>query len=374
MFAIPFASDCPRTRGIRGRIYIPTNILLELTATLAVEKGHEWGIVLTGERRANGREVIIDGFVVPDQDRTMGTVKFNNLVVEPNYVCVLHSHHGMGAFFSDTDVTDFNKKFGASIVVSTKIETDEGSVLGFEYKAVGKVLLECGTLGLCAMSIVPTDPDTGEIIEDWPEEWIEVWDTTIGTDLGDCPKANITLTSIVKMTAKADCGLEETYYAKNAFIPEVLPESRIATQLPKALAVSVKATGRSGRRSYKWDAHANSGKGALVQQIDPYEDYYRSYADYLTDVADSTAAAVEHNLRLLPPAEEKEPKLASTIPEWRSRETLMAIIERDPTMSTLTPSQKEDLLDTLFEEQVTFYSMFYETSIKDDISRTADLP
>ena len=375
MITIPLVTNCPRTRGGQGLIYIPTDILVQLSSTLKDQKGLEWALLLCGRREAGGREIWIEGFEVPPQTRSAGTVDLAQFDLEEWHVGALHSHHSMGAYFSPKDVGDFNKKFGCSIVISTKLETDEGKVLGFEYEAVGKVLMECGTLGLWPMRIVPIDRTTRQVVEDWPEEWIELKDDVEGTDLGDCHKQHWTYPSLVKIAAKAACGLEDNYLAVNAFgsapstITPLLPKVE-----PRQLLNTLGKTG-VGKRRYLWNAEQN----CLEEQIDPYESYYQGYGNYSDGYSkgfDSSTAAVAANLALVPKRSDEviEPMSASSIDEWKSKVELRALVEKDADSANLSDREIDERVGILYEYQETYYSMLYDKPILDDtIGRTSNI-
>lgn len=375
MFTIPLATNCPRTRGGQGRIYIPTDILVQLSSTLKDQKGLEWALLLCGKRESNGREIWVEGFEVPSQTRSSGAVDLDTFDLEEWHVGALHSHHSMGAYFSSKDIGDYNKKFGCSIVISTKFDTDEGKVLGFEYEAVGKVLMGCGTLGLWPMRIVPIDRSTRQVVEDWPEEWIQLKDDVEGADLGDCPKQEWTYPSTVKIAAKAACGLEDSYLAVRAFGDA---PSTITPLLPKALPLQpskVSGGARRGRRRYVW----NTEEERLEEQIDPYEHYYRGYGKYGEDSTsgfDSLTAAAGAQLALVPKRSDEviEPMNASTIDEWKSKRELRALVEKDPDSADLKQSEIDERVEILYEYQETYYTMLYDKPILDDtIGRTSNL-
>lgn len=165
LFKLETVTSCPITRASQGKILLKAWIVEAIRQCLIKEKGEEWLIVLTGTRSQDGLLIECDGVVVPEvQKRSSANVTIDEMDVDydKGYVCVLHSHHSMGAFFSGTDNTRLNPKFPSSIVVSTRIESVNGVHLGFEYKAEGKVLLPCGQLG-----IVPMLVEVGDI-ESWP--------------------------------------------------------------------------------------------------------------------------------------------------------------------------------------------------------------
>lgn len=375
MFTIPLVTNCPRTRGGQGRIYIPTDILVQLSSTLKDQKGLEWALLLCGKRESNGREIWVEGFEVPPQTRDCSSVDRVEVELEEWHVGALHSHHSMGAYFSPKDVGDYNKKFGCSIVISTKLDTDEGKVLGFEYEAVGKVLMDCGTLGLWPMRVVPIERSTRQVVEDWPEEWIQLKNGVEGTDLGDCNKQEWTYPSVVKIAAKAACGLEDSYLAVRAFGDA---PSTITPLLPKALPLQtskVSGGARRGRRRYSWNAELER----LEEQIDPYESYYKGFGAYgegYQEGYDSATAAVSAQLALVPKQVDEpiEPVNASSIEEWKSREELRALVEKDSDSADLKQSEIDERVEILYEYQETYYTMLYDKTILDDtIGRTSHL-
>lgn len=163
MFTQQTVTNCPITSGSTGRVIIPPNLLAELVGTLDREAGEEWLVLLHGKRKEDGLIYCIDRITVPgNQLRHSSEVELPDYVVADDEQGALHSHHSMGAFMSGTDKTKLNPRFGISIVISSRLETDEHKVLGFAYEAVGHVKLPCGAMGHIKFVIEP------EGVEDWP--------------------------------------------------------------------------------------------------------------------------------------------------------------------------------------------------------------
>lgn len=193
MFELKVVQNCPVTRASQGRVTMPPWLIAECVGTLEREKGQEWLILLKGYRSADGMDVQITGAEVPpDQKRTPTHVHIDPIAygesevgkehLTERIVAALHSHNEMSAIFSGTDDRDINQKFEVSIVISSRIEDDESTWLGFSYDAVGKVKLPCGSLGMVNFKLVP------EGVEDWPlkEESMFGFGEEENGALGDC--------------------------------------------------------------------------------------------------------------------------------------------------------------------------------------------
>lgn len=164
MIKIPVVGNCPYTHAGEGVMHIAHPVLAVLAG--AVHDKDEWMAFLIGTRSENGLEVRVTELRIPDQRRGHGfceTVKQEPLA--PDVVGVVHSHHTMGAFFSNTDDTKLNPRFPTSIVVAQpKYQTNnEGKLLGFAYKAEGRVPLPCGSIGIVDFTALP-DP----MVDEWP--------------------------------------------------------------------------------------------------------------------------------------------------------------------------------------------------------------
>jgi hypothetical protein len=110
---------------------------------------------------------------------------------DPDVIGVLHSHHSMGAFFSSTDKTKLNPKYPVSIVISSRLDSDEAKLLGFSYEATGFAKLPCGASGQLAYDLEPED------VLEWPFPAIHGFVVDAVFDgLGDCSKARIEVTEI----------------------------------------------------------------------------------------------------------------------------------------------------------------------------------
>ncbi|KFZ26292.1 MAG: hypothetical protein KQ78_01465 [Candidatus Izimaplasma bacterium HR2] len=82
----------------------------------------EWLAYLVGEVDHEKQEVIVTDLIIPDFQQVT-SVNVHNVEYswnEGKIICgVIHSHHGMGAFFSGTDDAYINQNHDVSIVVST---------------------------------------------------------------------------------------------------------------------------------------------------------------------------------------------------------------------------------------------------------------
>lgn len=192
MFEQKIVTDCPVTAGSIGRVIIPPVLLAELVGTLDREAGEEWLVLLHGQREEGGLTYKVERMTVPpDQLRSSGEVELPEMVEESDLIGVLHSHHSMGAFFSGTDKTKLNPKYDLSIVISSRLETDEHKVLGFSYEAEGGVKLPCGANGRIKFVIKP------EGVEDWPFYFPLGFNAAADFNgLGDCTKAKVERTDM----------------------------------------------------------------------------------------------------------------------------------------------------------------------------------
>lgn len=181
MFNLKVVQNCPVTRASQGRVTMPPWLLAELVGTLDREKGQEWLILLHGERSKDGLDVKITGASVPaDQIRHGTRVTIPERVMDDDIVAALHSHNEMSAVFSGTDYGDINQRFAVSIVISSRVHTDEDKWLGFSYQAEGRVTLPCGSLGVVDFKLAP------EGVEDWPLKVESYFGVDEDTSLGDC--------------------------------------------------------------------------------------------------------------------------------------------------------------------------------------------
>ena len=82
----------------------------------------EWLAYLVGEVDHEEQEVIVTDLIIPDSQHVT-SVNVHDVEYswnEGKIICgVIHSHHGMGAFFSGTDDAYINQNHDVSIVVST---------------------------------------------------------------------------------------------------------------------------------------------------------------------------------------------------------------------------------------------------------------
>ena len=106
----------------------------------------------------------------------------------------MHSHAAYTARFSHTDKEKLNPRFPVSIVVAQKSK----SYLGFEYEAVGKVILPCGARAEVEFFIQPTvGPEIAKV-----ERVVHK-----AEDLGDCNKVENKSESPWHVQYAALCGV-----------------------------------------------------------------------------------------------------------------------------------------------------------------------
>lgn len=136
------------------RIYLTPDIYALLTRMVDIVKT-EFQVLLTG-RIENGNPVIND-YYIPKQRVTGATVKNDDcidaaMIAERGIIATVHSHAGMGVFFSGTDVneTNLNAAIKYHIVINNKME----------YCAVEIVSLPCGMKTTRNISFSLTLPET----------------------------------------------------------------------------------------------------------------------------------------------------------------------------------------------------------------------
>jgi proteasome lid subunit RPN8/RPN11 len=249
MFEITAVKDCPVTRASVGRVRVKKWILGELLGTLLREPSQEWAVWLVGTRSENGLDVVVDGAKVPTQRRSVGNVVIPQMEIPSEVVGVLHSHHGMGAFFSGTDNQEFNTRYALSIVISSKYDQNEkpATWFGFRYKAEGRVLLPCGGLG-----VVPFVMEPLEEFEGWPrvEPKLEASEEAMKKGLGDCNSKGSTADDRdLYVRLKGTCGVEA-----NAVTPKYGAFGVGAGNMAKLLSEPVVDVDRGHKGSKDWRA------------------------------------------------------------------------------------------------------------------------
>jgi hypothetical protein len=114
------------------------------------------------------------------------------------------------AFFSGTDNTELNPFFKSSIVVA-----QAKTALGFSYKAEGKVILPCGSIGKIDFFLKVTDSERWNAVEK------HEYDGKAG--FGDCDQlitevVDTETETITKRVAPVACGLSSEDKAERAFV------------------------------------------------------------------------------------------------------------------------------------------------------------
>ncbi len=201
--------SCPHTRKANGVILMPTDMLAALSG--AVKDRDEWAVVLQGIKSEDGYEITVNGWRLPEQERTGGHVDLSKDIIQTplsnppgNDVAVLHSHCDFGARFSQLDIDKLNTRYPASIVISQS----KTELLGFAYQAVGKVTLPCGGKGEIAFYIQPM----AEI------ELATVNRVTHNeADLGDCARYHNVAANPWQVQWRGECGLVEPAVAPKPY-------------------------------------------------------------------------------------------------------------------------------------------------------------
>lgn len=152
----PTVRQCPYTQGSNGVMEFTPEVIAQIAG--AVRDRDEWLLLLAGTRSEDGFHVSVNNLIAPPQKRggahvTIGAhagladleMPINGPVLKyegADIVGVMHSHNTMRAFFSVDDENTLNPNFPSSIVVAYA-----NNALGFEYQAVGKTRLSCGSRG-----------------------------------------------------------------------------------------------------------------------------------------------------------------------------------------------------------------------------------
>lgn len=232
MIGIRVVTQCPHTQAATGIMHINHKVLGIIAG--AVWDQNEWMAFLIGTRSPDGLQVMVTDLRAPYQIRGHGNCE--TVTEEPlaaDVVGVIHSHHSMGAFFSETDNTKLNPRFPTSIVVSQPKygAPSEHTLLGFSYKAEGKIVLSCGTPGIINFIVQPMP-----MVEDWPVVEAATRGTVKPGPLFGCPHTTQVVNSIYQ-TTNAKCGLTTTepmkaYFGRDsvAFIAEVEKQTKAIVQ------------------------------------------------------------------------------------------------------------------------------------------------
>ena len=213
LFKVPVVESCPYTHVGKGVMKFSHKVLATFAG--AVYDRDEWIALLVGTRDESGLTITVTDVRVPSQHRSHASCELQHKEsLPPDVVGVVHSHHTMGVFFSNIDVDTLNTRFPTSIVVGQPRhnQSDAEALLGFNYKAEGRVALPCGSMGVVKFTVLP-DP----YIEDWPEK-VEVGFGTPDTSipLHNCPNKTQELVKIVS-ASKTQCGIETTTKADSIF-------------------------------------------------------------------------------------------------------------------------------------------------------------
>lgn len=221
MIKLPIVKNCPTCTASVGQIELPINLIQEITG--AVKDPLEWAIILHGTKSDDWLNVRVERFSIPPQKREKTTVDIEEHPIEEDVVGVIHSHHGMGAFFSQTDVDTLNPNYPVSIVVA-QYEKDPKSfkhpqhlfserVFGWNFMAVGKITLPCGSLGEIRYDLVPYDEEDGARIEGWNYELAGMkvpLDSLVDGKIlqNHCPVSEVEVRDGFVEVRKAPCGIQ----------------------------------------------------------------------------------------------------------------------------------------------------------------------
>lgn len=204
MLTAPVVEQCPYTVAGQGVIKIAHPVLATLAG--AVFDNIEWLALLVGTRSENGLEISVTDMRIPLQERGQADCSLfgKPQELDPDVVGVVHSHHSMAAFFSYVDKNTLNPRFPMSLVVAQPRtqESEVESLLGFNYRAEGRVPLPCGSIGIVNFTVVP-DP----LVEMWPEKpSVGFSEPQLSIPLSDCPHVTRTR-EVMQQHCSTKCGL-----------------------------------------------------------------------------------------------------------------------------------------------------------------------
>ena len=204
LFTIQHVHECPYTIVGTGVLHLSHDVIATFAG--AVYDRNEWMALLIGTRSENGLDITITSLRVPEQTRNSVNCELvNKEPLEDDVVGVVHSHHSMPARFSNTDDTELNPRFPASIVVAqvTNSSNEVAHLLGFEYQAEGRAALPCSSMAIIPFTVLPNP-----VVTLWPEQPIAGYaapdDKTL---LHYCPNHTRTLEGM-QQKCVAKCGVE----------------------------------------------------------------------------------------------------------------------------------------------------------------------
>lgn len=247
---------CPVSKASQGVITMSPGLISQIAG--AVRDKIEWIVLMNGKRSADGFEVIVDRFTVPQQYRSGGDADMLDTQMDADVVGVMHSHHKMGAFFSGIDDRTLNPRFPCSIVVAISRNN-----FGFDYKACGKVVLPCGATA----EEVPFKLNVAGVPR-FAQKAIRATHEGEVAGLGDCPNYTETDVDQYTLVEKASCGLSAIVAQSLVFGlaggEELLEVIRAQTQ--KRVFNFQKGGGRQnllgdGQHTYTTGNNSKKGKG-----------------------------------------------------------------------------------------------------------------
>lgn len=188
--------SCPVVRRSRGVVHFTPALVKQIAG--AVQDSIEWIALLNGTRSADGYEVTVDRFTIPQQYRGAAHADIPDQERAADVVGVMHLHPWWSqARFSGIDDNTLNPRYPFSIVVSPSRNN-----LGFSYEAMGKVVLPCGAVGEVEdfrVNVVGVERFAQQAVR--PDHNGEV------QDLGDCTAFTEEVTGEYTLTEMASCGL-----------------------------------------------------------------------------------------------------------------------------------------------------------------------
>lgn len=155
----PCATQCSFAQQFATPFVISRKVYAKIAALMNAFPTQEWlGYIIQDDLDTQ------DLFIPP---QTASATSVYNVQTPPDIqiIAVIHSHHSMGAFFSNMDRDTVNINHDVSIVVSYKRNSSS-----LEFKAVRKLTLPCG---MFTNVEIPVEIEPEQVSQQWLEEAIK---------------------------------------------------------------------------------------------------------------------------------------------------------------------------------------------------------
>lgn len=256
MITIPIIDSCAYTHTGQGILRINHDVLATLAG--AVWDKIEWIALLKGTRSEDGLTVHVTDLQVPKQYRDRASCELvHQESLTPDIIGVIHSHHSMFAGFSPVDVDTLNPRFPLSLVIAQlkdyKVDPIT-TLLGFNYKAEGRVALPCKSIGIVPFMIQPNP-----LPKEWPQVIQAGFQTPTQAAYVPCPKMTIAQVGLTQHYS-APCGVsfETTATAVfgaegEDFLKQVEAQTHYQTRNPVHFNIVDKGSKKNGPKRYIYD-------------------------------------------------------------------------------------------------------------------------